>query len=155
MAKLTGKISGFPPRIVTIRPYDMLYSKLQHSSSLSTVTGASSADMIQPNAMGMLEKLPPYVSPTPPRSPHPAGRLASDWFGPLHPHSPGGGPISFSLACVYDTTLMTVHERIARDRSDSPVASLVHREPDRPPESPHWQAPKRFGSSSPGNRQAG
>jgi hypothetical protein len=27
--------------------------------------------------------------------------------------------------------------------------------PDRPPESPHWQAPKRFGSSSPGNRQAG
>ncbi len=35
------------------------------------------------------------------------------------------------------------------------TASLVHREPDRPPESPHWQAPKRFGSSSPGNRQAG
>ena len=45
--------SGFPPRIVTNRPNDMLDSKLQHSSSLSTVTGASSADMIQPNAMGV------------------------------------------------------------------------------------------------------
>jgi hypothetical protein len=56
---------------------------------------------------------------------------------------------------VYEKTLMIIHERIARDRSDSPVASLVHREPDRPPESPHWQARKRFGSSSPGNRQAG
>src|SRR6476660_259694 len=53
VAKLTGKISGFPPRIVTNRPNDMLDSKLQHSSSLSTVTGASSADMIQPNAMGI------------------------------------------------------------------------------------------------------
>ena len=53
VTKLTGKISGFPPRIVTNRPNDMLDSKLQHSSSLSMVTGASSADMIQPNAMGI------------------------------------------------------------------------------------------------------
>ena len=28
---------------------------------------------------------------------------------------------------VYEKTLMIIHERIARDRSDSPVASLVHR----------------------------
>jgi hypothetical protein len=42
---------------VTNRPNGTLDSKLQLSSSLSTVTG-SSADMIEPNAMGMLEKLP-------------------------------------------------------------------------------------------------
>src|SRR6476660_2647939 len=53
VTKLTGKISGCPPRIVTNRPNDTLESKLQHSSSLSTVTGSSSADMIQPNAMGI------------------------------------------------------------------------------------------------------
>src|ERR1700694_5661690 len=57
VTKLTGKISGCPPRTVTNRPNDTLDSKLQLSSSLSTVTG-SSADMIQPNALGMLEKLP-------------------------------------------------------------------------------------------------
>src|ERR1700726_2837475 len=51
VAKLTGKISGFPPRIVTNRPNDKLDSKLQHSSSLSRVTAALSADMIQPNAI--------------------------------------------------------------------------------------------------------
>ena len=44
---------GLPAQDVTTRPNDMLESKLQHSSSLSTVTGASSADMIQPNAMGI------------------------------------------------------------------------------------------------------
>ena len=32
---------------------------------------------------------------------------------------------------AYEKTLMIVHQRIARDRSHSPVASLVHREPDR------------------------
>src|SRR4051812_15778933 len=52
VTKLTGKISGCPPRIVTSRPNDTLDSKLQLSSSLSTVTG-SPADMIQPNAMGI------------------------------------------------------------------------------------------------------
>src|ERR1700758_736521 len=44
---------GLPVRIVTNRPNDMLDSKLQHSSSLSTVTASWSADMIQPNAMGI------------------------------------------------------------------------------------------------------
>jgi hypothetical protein len=38
---------------VTNRPNDMLDSKFQHSSSLSTITGSSSADTIQPNAMGI------------------------------------------------------------------------------------------------------
>ena len=57
---------------------------------------------------------------------------------------------------AYEKTLMIVHQRIARDRSDSPVASVVHREPDVARLNPLiWQAPKRFGTSSPGNRQAG
>ena len=56
---------------------------------------------------------------------------------------------------VYEKTLMTIHERITRDRSDSPDASDASATRRRPPESPHWQAPKRFGTSSPGNRQAG
>ena len=42
---------GLPARIVTNRPNDTVDSKPQLSSSLSTVTGSSSADMIQPNAM--------------------------------------------------------------------------------------------------------
>ena len=52
VTKLTGKYSGCPRRFVTKRPNDTLVSKPQLSSSLSTVTGSSSADMIQPNAMG-------------------------------------------------------------------------------------------------------
>src|SRR5262245_47703432 len=52
MAKLTGKISGCPPSIVTKRPNDTPDSKLQLSSSLSTITG-SSTDTIQPNAKGV------------------------------------------------------------------------------------------------------
>jgi hypothetical protein len=40
---------------------------------------------------------------------------------------------------VYEHTLMTVHQRITRDRSDSP----------------YWKAPKRFGTSRPGNREVG
>jgi hypothetical protein len=44
---------------VTNRPNDMLDSKVQQSSSLSKVTGASSTDMmstdmIEPNSLGVL-----------------------------------------------------------------------------------------------------
>jgi hypothetical protein len=55
---------------------------------------------------------------------------------------------------VYEKTLTTVHERITATDSDLPIVSLSGTR-HRPPKSPHWQAPKRFGNSSQGNRQAG
>jgi hypothetical protein len=68
---------------VTNRPNDTLDSKFQLSSSLSTVTG-SSADMIQRNAMGMLEKLSGdrYV----------LGHLGRLIYVRPAAYSPGGGP---------------------------------------------------------------
>ena len=48
--KLTGNIP-LPAQDRTSRPNDVLDSKLQLSSSLSTVTGSSSADMVQPSAI--------------------------------------------------------------------------------------------------------
>lgn len=46
---------------------------------------------------------------------------------------------ALSPRSVYEHTLMTVHERLTRDRS----------------ESPYWKAPKRFGNSLLGNREVG
>ncbi len=51
----------------------------------------------------------------------PAGQLVSDYRALSNGEA-------LPPRWVYEKTLMIIHERIARDRSDSLVASLVHRE---------------------------